>query len=86
MSKTVLYINGSAYKKAKLPRKRKKAAINAQGRKWYKDTITLFYVMAKNGTGNEKVCKFWVNDSIKPHAIISGNGSPTLIPMATKFW
>lgn len=71
-------------KPAKLPRKRKKAAIKAQGRKWYFDTIKLHNIMVSKGNA-EPVCKFWVNASIKPHAFVI-QGQPRLIPMATRFW
>lgn len=71
-------------KRAKLPRKRKKAAIKAQGRKWYYDTIKLHNILAEKGQA-EKVCKFWRNDSIKPRAYMV-QGTPRLIPVATRFW
>lgn len=71
-------------KRAKLPRKRKKAAIKAQGRKWYYDTIKLHNILAKKGQA-EKVCKFWRNDSIKPRTYMV-QGTPRLIPVATRFW
>ena len=70
--------------KAKLPRKRKKAAIKAQGRKWYYDTITLFYRTYGTPYG-EKKCKFWRNDSIKTNVLIA-HGQPFLIKEATRFW
>lgn len=70
--------------KAKLPRKRKKAAIKAQGRKWYYDTIRLHEIMASKGMA-ERVCKFWKNDSLKPQPRIV-QGQVRLIPMATRFW
>lgn len=70
--------------KAKLPRKRKKAAIKAQGRKWYYDTIKLFYKTYGTPFG-EKRCKFWVNSSIHHvPAIIHGNVIMTMQP--TRFW
>jgi hypothetical protein len=49
--------------KAKLPRKRKKAAIKAQGRKWYHNTIKFFYICQKNPflVEREPICRFWVN-------------------------
>ena len=34
--------------KPKLPRKRKKAAIKAQGRKWYHDTIRLYRITQRS--------------------------------------
>lgn len=70
--------------KAKLPRKRKKAAIKAQGRKWYYDTIKLFYQTYGTPYG-EKRCKFWVNSSIKT-SFVMVHGQPFPIKRATKFW
>lgn len=71
--------------KAKLPRKRKKRAIKAQGRKWYYDTIRFFYICQRNPILAEKRCKFWVNSSIKPHVKIV-NGVPMIVNEATKFF
>lgn len=76
--------SSTSIKKPKLPRKRKKAAIKAQGRKWYYDTIKLHYILAEKGQA-EKVCKFWRNDSIKPRTYMV-QGAPRLIPVATRFW
>lgn len=70
--------------KAKLPRKRKKAAIKVQGRKWYHDTIKLFYKTYGTPYG-EKRCKFWVNSSIQTGIVIL-HGRPFPIKRATKFW
>lgn len=77
--------NNVEFKRAKLPRKRKKAAIKAQGRKWYCDTIKLHNICVEQGTCMEKVCKFWKNDSLKPKPFIV-QGQPRLIPVATKYW
>lgn len=71
--------------KAKLPRKRKKKAIKAQGRKWYYDTIRFFYICQKNPLLAEKECKFWDNSSIKPHIKIV-NGNPIVVNEATRFF
>lgn len=71
--------------KAKLPRKRKKAAIKAQGRKWYYDTIKLFYICQNHPQLAEKRCRFWVNSSIKPHVKLV-NGVPMIVNEATRFW
>lgn len=71
--------------KAKLPRKRKKAAIKAQGRKWYHDTIKLFNICQDDERTTEKVCKFWVNSSIKPHVKLV-NGVPMIVNEATRYW
>lgn len=66
-------------KKPKLPRKRKKACIKAQGRKSYYDTIRLAKL-----TG-ESPCKFWVNSSVRNVSVqIKGVVMP--VPMPTKFW
>ena len=70
--------------KAKLPRKRKKAAIKAQGRKWYYDTITLFYRTYGTRYG-EKRCKFWDNSSIKTDILYAG-GQVVPVRRATRFW
>lgn len=72
-------------KKAKLPRKRKKQAIKAQGRKWYYDTIRLHKVVIASGKFYEPVCKFWVNSSVI-QTIMEANGKviPTLRP--TRYW
>lgn len=70
--------------KAKLPRKRKKAAIKKQGRKWYHDTIKLFY-RTYGTTYGEKRCKFWKNSSIQT-TIIMAHGQPFPLRCATKFW
>lgn len=73
------------YAKPKLPRKRKKAAIKNQGRKWYYETIELWKVDVSEGTCDEPICKFWVNASVKwQHLVLEGH--PCLIPIATKFW
>ena len=70
--------------KPKLPRKRKKAAIKKQGRKWYYDTIKLFYMTMEVGI-NEPKCKFWVNDSITNKLETIGS-FPAFIPVATRYW
>lgn len=70
--------------KAKLPWKRKKAAIKAQGRKWYYDTIKLFYKTYGTPYG-EKRCKFWVNASIKDVPTLI-HGHPFMIKQPTRFW
>lgn len=72
-------------KKAKLPRKRKKAAIKAQGRKWYYDTIRLYYIVQRSGKFYEPVCKFWVNSSVvQTMCEAGGKLMPILKP--TRFW
>ena len=74
------------YKKAKLPRKRKKQAIKAQGRKWYYDTIKLYYFTQKTGKFYEPVCKFWNNDYIKPGTFVGPNGQIAAIMSPTRYW
>ena len=70
--------------KPKLPRKRKKAAIKKQGRKWYYDTIKLFYITAEAGT-NEPKCKFWVNESVTMK-LDYFNSAPVFVPTPTRYW
>lgn len=74
-------------KKAKLPRKRKKKAIKAQGRKWYHDTVLLHRRTQKSNPLAEPICKFWVNDSVVPFEIENPQTHQiiTLIK-ATKYW
>ena len=84
MSEMDTSIKTKTHPKAKLPRKRKKAAIKAQGRAWYYGTIELYKTCVKNGHA-EPVCKFWDNSSLKPHVVIV-QGQPRLINMATRFW
>jgi hypothetical protein len=75
------------YKKPKLPRKRKKAAIKAQGRRWYHNTIRLFKIcQSRPEVECEHICKFWVNSSIKKYPANLPDGTPYYIPKATKFW
>ncbi len=82
-------------KKPKLPRKRKKAAIKAQGRDWYLNTIRLYQITQKSwlsqdenvrGENPEPVCKFWVNSSIRPHVFLTANGEPYQLMLPTKYW
>lgn len=65
--------------KPKLPRKRKKACIKAQGRKSYHDTIQLALVT------KESPCKFWVNSSIVMKMGTTINGIAP-IPTPTRYW
>ena len=71
--------------KAKLPRKRKKAAIKSQGRSWYHNTIKLFYICQNSPKLAEKICKFWVNSSIKSKILVIDD-RPFLTQEATRFW
>lgn len=70
--------------KPKLPRKRKKAAVKAQGLKWYYDTMTLFYKTYGTPYG-EKRCKFWVNSSIR-HVPVVINGNVMMVMRPARFW
>lgn len=66
--------------KPKLPRKRKKACIKAQGRKSYYDTIRLALI-----TG-ESPCKFWVNASVITKLHPGKNGEWYPMPVPARFW
>jgi hypothetical protein len=74
------------FKKPKLPRKRKKAAIKVQGRKWYYDTIKLYQITGKSNRFYEPICKFWVNSRVtmKPHVL--SNDEIRLLPTPAKYW
>ncbi len=72
--------------KPKLPRKRKMAAIKAQGRKWYYDTIQLWKNSQDDPRLFEKKCKFWRNDSIKTDFVQFPDGSVFPVFTATRFW
>lgn len=67
-------------KKPKLPRKRKKACIKAQGRSSYYSTVNLAKVEG------ECPCKFWVNSSIVMKPTVLENGMVVPMPTPTKFW
>ena len=74
-------------KRAKLPRKRKKAAIKAQGRNWYHNTIRMFYVLHKlNPTLAENICTFWRNDTVQDGVSIAPNGAPMMVPKPKRYW
>jgi hypothetical protein len=73
-------------KKPKLPRKRKKAAIKVQGRKWYLDTIKLYKITYKSKMFYEPICKFWVNASVIQQPVIFNNDKIKLVPIPTKYW
>lgn len=72
--------------KAKLPRKRKKRAIDSQGRQWYYNTIKLYKLTQSSKKFFEPVCKFWVNDSVTVVPFQLPNGAPAPIRQATKYW
>jgi hypothetical protein len=65
--------------KPKLPRKRKKACIKAQGRASYYSTVKLAIVEG------EYPCKFWVNSSIRTIPTMI-NGVVVPMPTPTKYW
>lgn len=72
--------------KPKLPRKIKKAAIKAQGRKWYRDTIKLWLATKDDPRFYEPKCRFWRNDSIRTEFVQFPDGSiyPHFVP--TRYW
>ena len=72
--------------KPKLPRKRKKAAIKAQGRKWYRDTILLHYICQLNPVTAERVCRFWDNSSLQKKAGVSALGLPFVVKVPKRYW
>jgi hypothetical protein len=76
----------NACKKPKLPRKRKKAAIKSQGRKWYHDNIKLYRITKASGMFSEPVCKFWVNSKTTLQAGVGKNGNLAVIPTPTQYW
>lgn len=73
-------------KKPKLPRKRKKAAIKAQGRDWYRKTILLYKTTQKNGRFYEPVCKFWVNAAVRYVPYGRQDGKLLVTPTPTRYW
>lgn len=73
-------------KKPKLPRKRKKKAIKAQGRKWYHDTIKLYKITLKSGMFYEPICKFWVHGKIIRAPYQTSNGNIAITYQPTKYW
>lgn len=79
-------LHSSIYQpKPKLPRKRKKAAIKAQGRKWYHDTIHLFKTMYGEPF-SEPICKFWVNDSVITVPTVAPGGAIIPVMAPQKYW
>ncbi|NDW19743.1 hypothetical protein D0T53_12595 [Dysgonomonas sp. 216] len=73
-------------KKPKLPRKRKKAAIKVQGRKWYHDTIKLYKITCRNKMFYEPICKFWVNSEVRQQPHVFDKDKVKLVPTPTKYW
>ena len=66
-------------RKPKLPRKRKKACIKAQGRASYYSTVNLARVEGDNN------CKFWVNATVRTVPVMV-NGQPIPLPTPTRYW
>ena len=66
-------------RKRKLPRKRKKACIKAQGRVSYYSTVN----MAKIDGDND--CKFWVNSTVRMMPTLINN-QVVIIPTPGKYW
>ena len=69
----------SKSRKPKLPRKRKKAWIKAQGRASYYSTVNLAKVEG------EWPCKFWVNSTVEIKPVMI-NGAVALIPTPAQYW
>ena len=66
-------------RKPKLPRKRKKACIKAQGRASYYSTVNLARVEGDNN------CKFWVNATVRTVPVMV-NGQLIPLPTPTRYW
>lgn len=66
-------------RKPKLPRKRKKACIKAQGRESYYSTVRLALA------DNDDNCKFWVNSTVRNvSTLVCGVSVP--MPTPTRYW
>jgi hypothetical protein len=74
------------FENPKLPRKRKKAAIKVQGRKWYHDTIKLYRITSGNNRFHEPVCKFWVNAGVRQQPHLFDHDKIRLMPTPAKYW
>jgi hypothetical protein len=72
--------------KPKLPRRRKKAAIKVQGRKWYRDTIKLYRITSSSKRFHEPVCKFWVNTEVRQQPHVFDHDKIRLVPTPAKYW
>ena len=79
MKMMVIMENTKLKRKPKLPRKRKKACIKAQGRSSYYSTINLAKIEGDND------CKFWVNSTVSMQPV-QVNGRIIMIPLPTKYW
>lgn len=66
-------------RKPKLPRKRKKACIKAQGRYSYYSTVNLAKVE------NDNNCKFWVNSTVTMEPVMI-NGAVMMMPTPKRYW
>lgn len=66
-------------RKPKLPRKRKKACIKAQGRASYYSIVNLAKAEGDNN------CKFWVNSTVRSVPTLI-NGQLIPLPTPTKYW
>lgn len=71
-------------KKAKLPRKRKKAAIKAQGAKWYRDAIKFYYIVG-NLEGQWPKARFWDYSSIQTTVKVI-RGAPYTVKEPKRYW
>lgn len=71
--------HGERKRKPKLPRKRKKACIKAQGRASYLSTVNMAKIDGDNN------CKFWVNSTVRfmPYVI---NGQAVMLLTPTRYW
>lgn len=71
--------HGERKRKPKLPRKRKKACIKAQGRASYYSTVNMANIDGDNN------CKFWVNSTVRymPYVI---NGQAVMLPTPIRYW
>ena len=69
----------SKSRKPKLPRKRKKACIKAQGRASYYSTVNLAKVEG------EWPCKFWVNSTVEIKPVMI-HGAVALSPTPAQYW
>lgn len=82
------HLKEAVNKKPKLPRKRKKKAIKAQGRKWYHGNIKLYKLLLNelDNKQSEPICKFWVNSQLKNEPRVMKSGGIYIAPVPTKYW
>lgn len=74
-----MWLGQEKRRKPKLPRKRKKACIKAQGRASYYSTVNLAKIEGDNN------CKFWVNSTVKMEPTMV-NGCLMMIPTPKRYW